>query len=286
MKILIVGASGYLGKHVYIHFKRNYDDVIGTYCTHPTTEGLIHFDLNKDNIKYIGDFAEGQNGCAIICAAEAKYDACKIKGQESYQTNVTSTIRLIEELKRMEYHIIFCSTDSVYSGTKGNYTETDQAKPVNEYGQMKLQVEQYLTEHCPDACIFRLSKMLGDTDSSSDTLLQWKNMAIEKKPIYCIKGNCFSPVDVEDVVNCIEIACNKRVSGIYNVCGNEVFRRSELCLSFLHALKLDTDVYEQDLDAFGFSANRPLNVGMCNQKATDFLGYRFKKIEDIYPRYM
>ena len=225
-------------------------------------------------------------GCAIICAAESKYDACKNNAEESFQTNVTSTIKLIEKLDQMNYYILFCSTDSVYDGEKGNYEESDQTKPVNEYGKMKLQVEQYITEHCPNACVFRLSKMVGDVNSSRDTFCEWKIMAKEKRDIYCIKGNYFSPVDVEDVVRCVEIACNKKMRGIYNVCGNRAYSRIDLCQSFLHALRLETNVYEKELSEFGFSAVRPLNVGMSNQKAVRALGYKFKDMHEVYERYM
>lgn len=283
MQLLIIGASGYLGKHAYLYFKRNYDEVIGTYCTHQTDSSMISFDINKDDIR---DFKlSGTDKCAIICAAEAKYDACKIKKEESFRLNVTSTIEVIRKLKNLGYYIIFCSTEAVYEGTKGNYEESDCANPVNEYGKMKLQVEQYIMEHYPDICIFRLSKMIGDIDSPRDTLCEWKRNAMEKKTIYCIKNNYFSPVDVEDVVHCMEIACKRKIPGIYNICGNITYSRTELCKIFLRALELHTEVKEKDVDEFGFCAVRPLNVGMNNQKAVNGLGYEFKSMEAVFERY-
>lgn len=285
MQILIVGASGYLGRHVYVHFHERYENVIGTYCTHRTIPGLIHFDLNADNMDWLNSQREEDNRCAIICAAESKFDACKINAAESFRTNVTSTTRLIERLRQMGYYIIFCSTDSVFDGLKGNYVETDQPCPINEYGETKRKVEQYIIHECPDVCIFRLSKMIGDTEAQGDTFREWKQMAIKQKDIYCIKDNFFAPVDVEDVAHCMELAWLKKVSGIYHVCGNKVYGRAELCRSFLEALHLEANVYEKELKDFGFCAERPLNVGMINQKVTDTLDYQFKEMEEIYKRY-
>lgn len=285
MQILVIGASGYLGKHVYEQFKKRYDRVIGTYYAHRTDDTLVHFDINKDDIECLGALGEDEVRCAIICAAESKFDACKINAEESFRTNVLSTIKLIEALRKMNYYIIFCSTDSVFDGLKGNYIETDQACPVNEYGKMKKQVEQYIGQKCPDVCIFRLSKMFGDIYAAGDTFLDWKKSAREKKDIYCIEGNFFSPVDVEDVVNCMDLACRIKACGIYHICGNKVYSRLELCLSFLQAMNLKTNVYEKRLEDFGFSANRPLNVGMVNKKATDILGYKFKDMEKVFERY-
>lgn len=285
MQIMVIGASGYLGQHVYPYFKCKYGKVIGTYLSHQIDQTMVHFDINQDNIEAIDSFSDDEEKCAVICAAEAKFDACKIREEESFQTNVISTIKLIEKLRKKDYYIIFCSTESVYEGIKGNYSETDEANPVNEYGKMKLQVEQYITQHYPDICIFRLSKMIGDIDSYRDTLCEWKKMASAKEDIYCIKGNYFSPVDVEDVVKCIEIACLKKVGGIYNICGNEIYSRTELCKCFLKTLKLNTNVYEKDVEEFGFSAARPLNVGMSNRKAMQTLEFRFNDMKDIFKRY-
>lgn len=285
LQILIVGASGYLGRHAYKYFKLHYDDVIGTYHTHQTDSSMISFDMNKDDINRIGLLQRDENRCAVICAAETRLDICKVNKEESFQTNVASTIELIEKLKNMNYYIVFCSTDAVYAGTKGNYKEVDAVDPVNEYARMKLQVEQYITENCPNACIFRLSKMIGDSNLPKDTLYEWKSLALEKKDIFCIKGNCFSPVDVEDVVKCIEIAFNKRIGGIYNICSDDTYNRADLCKAFLKALGLTSNVYEKNVEEFGFLSTRSMNVGMNNQKAKEILKYNFSNMEEVFMKY-
>lgn len=285
MQILIIGASGYLGNHVYKYFKNCYEDVIGTYRLRQVDSSMVRFDMNKDDINRIVHFQKDKDKCAVICAAETRWDICEVNAEESFQTNVLSTIDLIEKLKQMGYYIIFCSSDAVYAGTQGNYKETDVIEPVNEYAKMKLQVEEYIIEHCPNACIFRLSKMVGDINSPRDIFSEWKKLAIEKKDIYCIKGNCFSPVYVDDVVKCIEIAFNNRISGIYNICGDVIYNRADLCKAFLKTLGLISNVYEKNEEEFGFLSKRSMNVGMNNQKAKEALRYSFTNMEEVFMRY-
>ena len=246
---------------------------------------MVSFDMNKDDINRIGMLQRDEDRCAVICAAETRLDICKVNEEESFQTNVASTIELIEKLKKMNYYIVFCSTDAVYAGTKGNYKETDAAAPVNEYAEMKLQVEEYINEHCPNACIFRLSKMVGDINSPRDTFAEWKKLAIEKKDIYCIKGNIFSPAYVDDVVKCIEIAFNKRISGIYNICNDDTYSRADLCKAFLKTLGLTSNVYEKNVEEFGFLSTRSMNVGMNNRKAKEILKYSFTNMEEVFMKY-
>lgn len=285
MQILIIGASGYLGKHVYKYFKNSYEDVIGTYRIHQVDSSMIRFDMNKDDITCFVHHQKDKDKYAVICAAETRWDICKVNTEESFQTNVTSTIALIEKLKQMGYYIIFCSSDAVYAGTKGDYKETDIIEPVNEYAKMKLQVEEYIMEHCPDACVFRLSKMVGDNSSPKDMFSEWKKMATEKKDIYCIKGNCFSPIYVDDVAKCIEIAFNNRISGVYNICGDVTYNRADLCKAFLKTLGLTASVYEKEEEDFGFLSKRSKNVGMDNQKAKEILKYNFTSMEEVFIRY-
>ena len=285
VRILIIGASGYLGRHVYKYFKSCYPEVIGTYRNHQVDSSMIQFDMNRDDICDIALQEGDQDKFAVICAAETRWDVCEISVEESYQTNVISTINLIEKLKQMGYYIVVCSSDAVYAGTRGDYRETDQVEPVNEYAKMKVQMEKYIAEHCPDVCIFRLSKLIGDINLPKDTLNEWKRMALRKEDIYCIKGNCFSPMCVDDVAKCIEIAFNNRISGIYNICGDVAYSRADLCKAFLKELGLTANVYEKNEEEFGFLSKRSMNVGMNNQKAKEALKYSFTNMQEVFMRY-
>jgi nucleoside-diphosphate-sugar epimerase len=107
MKVLVVGASGFLGRHIYKHFKAAGNLVTGTFCSNQADPSMIRFDLNMDDLESIDDFSEETDKCAILCAAETRLDTCENEREKSYQINVASTIRLIEQLKKRNYYIIF-----------------------------------------------------------------------------------------------------------------------------------------------------------------------------------
>ena len=98
MKVLVVGASGFLGRHIYKHFKAAGNLVTGTFCSNQADPSMIRFDLNMDDLESIDDFSEETDKCAILCAAETRLDTCENEREKSYQINVASTIRLIEQL--------------------------------------------------------------------------------------------------------------------------------------------------------------------------------------------
>lgn len=291
--ILIIGASGYIGSKLYYFLRQRGDHVIGTYHKLKPDQSLIQYDMEQDDIislcKSLGsDYgALPRESHAIISAGESKISNCKDNYEAAYKLNVTATQNTIQKLSEVGYHVIYCSTDNVYDGVQGDYTETDAIHPVNEYGKMKAAVEEYMLHHCPTACIIRLSKVVGIEDSKQDMLKEWKDAALMKKDIYVIKGNYFNPININDVVLYITRIIDNSLSGIYNICGDTKYTRAELCRKFLDATGLQAKVFEKPFEEFGFNDNRPLDTSMRNQKIADTIGkgLRLHGLEDCFSLY-
>lgn len=287
MNILIIGASGYIGKELYSQCKENSYNVIGTCHSKQEKQDLYFYNVGEsiDEIDSLWSY-KLCNKVAIICAAQSNISQCKSNYDESYQINVTNMIKLIEQLKEKQYKIIFCSTDNVYDGVKGHYSETDDVNPVNEYGKMKAEIEKYLMQKYKDSCIVRISKVIGCVDSNKDMFAEWKKKAEKKECIQCIKNNYFSPIHISDVVNGILLIVQMNLNGIYNLCGNKRYLRIDLCKMFLKELSLFTDVIEKNLEDFQFNDSRPMDTSMTNQKFTEDTGYMFKEIEKCFIHYL
>lgn len=287
MNILIIGATGYIGKALYKKCLENHNYVIGTSRKEESDSGIKEFHIGN-NIDDIDNILSVNNKpkYAIICGGQSNIAQCKAKKQEAYQINVAGTKKLINQLKEKKYKIIFCSTDNVYDGEKGNYTETNSINPINEYGKMKVEIEDYLLSACANACVIRISKVIGDVTSGKDMLNEWKDKAYKKETIYCIKDNYFSPVHIDDVVNVILEILEKNLCGVYNICGNTKYGRIDLCKRFLDVLELTTEVKEKNIEEFGFNDKRPLDTSMSNQKFVNDTGYRFKKLEKYFVDYL
>jgi len=287
VQTLIIGASGHLGSHIYDRLKRKNELVVGTYSSNCTRDGLIRFELGKDRLSSIdGCILDGPK-CAVLCAAMTAIDACKKNTAKARSINVDATIRLIDELYLKDYFIIFFSTADVYDGTKGDYRETDDVRPVNEYGRTKLQVEQYITKNHVDACILRIAKVVGDIYNSKDVFSDWIVKAKNKEDIVCISGKYDSFVDVDDVVDCVEIVKSGHIKGVFNIAGNESWLRIEVCKKFFEYFNMRPDVmiYEKELASFNFPDNRALNIGMDNKKARKELYHNFKSMTAVFDKY-
>ena len=134
--ILLTGSSGKLGQAIINsnHFKSL------------LTPSRAILDITKPET--IEQFFKDNSFEAVIhCAALARMAKCKEDPAEAISTNVIGTANLVrgvikkEKESKKRIRFIHISTDGVYAGEKGNYSEKDDAVPYNRYGWSKLGAE-------------------------------------------------------------------------------------------------------------------------------------------------
>lgn len=57
---------------------------------------------------------------------------------KSIDLNIIGTCNLVKEVSKLNIKLIYLSTNYIYPGNSGNYTEEDSIKPWNNYGWSKL----------------------------------------------------------------------------------------------------------------------------------------------------
>src|SRR3989344_525330 len=135
-KILLTGGSGSLGQAIIKsgHFKN---------LAAPSSKTLDITDIKK--IKSF--FSNNDFDAVIHCAALARMSECEKRPEKAILVNTigTSTLAMgvLEKEKKLNKPIrfLFISTDGVYPGTKGNYSENNETIPYNKYGWSKLGAE-------------------------------------------------------------------------------------------------------------------------------------------------
>lgn len=166
-KILLTGSTGRLGKKIlglksnlpFLAPAKNILDI-----TKPET---IKFFFEKNNIDAV-----------IHCAALARMKDCNENPAKAIETNTVGTANLVIETINKEkttgknVRFIHISTDGVYNGTKGNYSENDSTMPYNLYGWTKLGAEcsvKSLKNHCIIRTSFFDPKNIKFNESATDS---------------------------------------------------------------------------------------------------------------------
>lgn len=150
-KILITGASGFVGGRATKALKENYDLL---------TPG--HKDFDVTSAEATGHFIQKNRPDAILhLAAISNTGYCEEHPDESYLANVVSVENLARAAAVHGCKLVWFSSDQVYNGNleEGLLSEEAEVSPENHYGRHKLLAEQRALQICPDSVALRATWM-------------------------------------------------------------------------------------------------------------------------------
>ena len=288
MKFLIIGASGFIGRNVLAHVHSLGFEAVGTQ-SQAREEGLVTFNLLHDRIvDCVGKpFFEGERRvCVIICAVVSNMDQCLLDREMSHRVNVEQIIQLVEDVGLLGSKTVFLSSCFVFDGTVGYYNEEHSVSPVNEYARHKVEVEQYLQKHVPDAFIARLEKIVGDHPSERQMFAQWHQLLQAGEPIVCIEGSLLSPTYVTDVARGFLLACQRNLAGVHHVSNSEFLYRDELARQFCYAMGKAPNVITRPLQEFNFPDKRALKSYLDGSRFARLTGLRFTPMREVFRAFL
>ena len=251
---------------------------IGTHRNNPVP-GSLFFDATRMRLSEILP-RDLEVSHALILYAETRIDACKADLERSYEINVRSTKSVLDELVQYGVKPIFLSSDQVFDGEKGNYTEEDDPNPITVYGSQKLEIEEYLTQHCDDFAVLRLAKVFGTDPEDGTILSNWLRQIRNSDEIRCARDQVFSPIRVDDVVAVINAVIRQNLSGLFHVSNTESCSRLEMLRTLLDCLGTDAHVVECSIRDFDFLDPRPLDLSMNPRKVMEATGLEFRTIRE------
>jgi len=287
-KILITGASGFLGYHLLRSSYAKGFDVFGLY-----NSGTISFDhstnLQVDLRNYIdmGNIIDDiEPDIVIHAAALTDANLCQNNKELSYELNVEVTRNLAGICCDYQVPFVFTSTDLVFDGRKGNYSEEDTANPLMVYGEHKLLAEREVERVYPSALITRCPLMFGALESSNKNYFSSLVKALrEDKRSKLFYDEYRSVCGGKSIAEGILHLCEE-VSGIVHLAGAERLSRYDFALAIADAFHLDNSLLEScSQKDVQMSAPRPADVSLNIQKAISLgytpMGYReeLKQIE-------
>ena len=283
-RFLIVGAAGFVGSHLFTRLGPG--RALGTY--HRTSlAGGVYFDAATMHISEVLQAAPDVTH-AFLLHGIGKLDECERDSAGTAKINVEGMHQIIDELTARDIKIIFTSSDAVFDGTRGNWTEDDATNPVMTYGKQKVDVERYLAATSKNWIVARLSKVVGSDPVDHSLFGEWVRRIDAGEPIRCAGDLVMTPIYVEDVITALIELAEGEFRGIYNVCGPRSMSRLELLNIFIAAVckfrTVDSAVIPCSIRDFPFNETRPLNQAMSPDKLFRALGHEFENMESVCGR--
>jgi|JI9StandDraft_1071089.scaffolds.fasta_scaffold74917_2 dTDP-4-dehydrorhamnose reductase len=274
-KLVITGASGFLGYHLVREAAERYDVYALYNSERGDFESVNWLQCDITNHIQVGDLLEDIEPDFIIhAAASADTNFCELHPKESRLVNVDATINLVGIAADFNIPFVFTSTDLVFDGERGLYTEEDAPNPVNEYGRQKAEAERVVLEIYPNTLVARLPLMYGDVKAGGNGNYLRRFIADnnEGKVSSLFHDEYRSIGGAYSIANGI-VSLMPNQHGIVQIAGKEVVSRYEFGLMAADVFALNKTLLQSvsQID-FIFVAKRPKNVSLDITKALH-LGY-------------
>lgn len=273
--MLITGGSGYLGRWVAELAQANWE-VTATYATSPGTVNAItwrHLDV-RDRGAVQALVAQARPRVIVHTAAlnpgqGADFDA----------VNATGTANVAEATVAAGARLVHVSSDLVFDGRRGAYTEADEPNPLTDYGKSKALGERAVIASGVEATIVRTSLIYGWRPTVARST-QWMIEALRRgETIRLWKDEMRSPIWVESLAAAIvELAGTDQV-GPLHVAGAQAMSRYEFGISLLRFHGIDTN----SVSAIPSPADsqRPLDCTLDSSTARSLLDTPLPGVDEV-----
>lgn len=277
MNTLVIGGTGFVGKYFFKFTKLK--NIIFTSTRKKA--GFVKFDMLKDKIHPI--INKYKINCVVFLSAISNPDYCEKNIKNSNLINVLKTREILRVLLKKKIYFIFFSSEYVFDGQDGNYTEKSFAKTKLLYGRQKLKIEKFLQNKKKNFfSILRISKTFGD-DLNDGSVFTRFILKTKKKYFFNVANDqYFSALYVKDLMKIIEIFLKNNICGLYNICGDEQLSRYNYFIKIKKIFNLNKVILKKDkLHNLTTNKNIPLNVTMSNQKIRKKIKFKFTKFTTI-----
>ncbi|HNR85885.1 MAG TPA: NAD(P)-dependent oxidoreductase [Taishania sp.] len=288
MKIVITGANGLLGQKIVKQLLKKNVPFLATSTgenRNPDCPADHYVEMDICNKAQVTQVIEQFCPTHVIhTAAMTNVDACELNPEQCHQINVVGTQNVFEATQKVNAHFQLLSTDFVFDGQKGNYTEEDAVNPLSVYAQSKVDAENLLLKgNYSNYSIVRTIIVYGNAHHlSRSNLFLWAKSALPKGEQMNVVDDQFrAPTWANDLAwGCIRI-CELNERGIYHLSGPTTFSIFEIVERIARYYNYDTKLLNKISSAtLSQPAARPPKTGFDLTKARKNLGYQPKTIEE------
>ncbi len=284
MRIFITGGSGLVGSNCIQYFSDKGHEVIGSYFNYKTSNTVFYNSLNIHDRNNNYDINAFQPEVIVHCGAMTNVDLCEAERDTSFNNTVISARNMLEVAKENNAAMVYISTDYVFDGANGPYTEQQHPSPIQVYGQHKLDAEQLMLSY-DNHLIIRVTGVYGDEERRKNFVVRLMDQMKEnnEKVISLPYDQYSTPINARDIARAILLLLTNNKTGTYHLAGTDYLSRYQLGkrinLYFEHA---KIKIHPSDTASLKQQAKRPLNCGLKAAKfLSEFPDFTFSNVDDF-----
>lgn len=187
---------------------------------------------------------ECQPEWVINCAALANLEACEANPALAEKLNSEFPEKLANYVAKGGARLVHISTDAVFDGERGNYTEGDRPNPLSLYARSKLAGEQAVLAANPQAIVARVN-LFGWSLSGERSLAEWfVNNLSAGNSIMGFTDVYFCPLLVNDLAILLLRMLERELEGLYHVVSSECSSKYDFGVRLARTFSFDEALIE------------------------------------------
>jgi len=274
MRILITGASGLLGLNLALEIAAHHK-VYGTakdHLIHTDAFEVLHSDLLAAGaVEQVLD--RTQPDWVIHCAAQANLEACEADPVLARKLNTDLPAKLAAHVARGGARLVHISTDAVFDGQRGGYSEEDAPNPLSVYARTKLDGERAVADANPEAIITRVN-LIGWSITGKRSLAEFfYNHLSAGKRVMGFTDVYFCPLLANDMAPILVRMLEMKLSGMYHVVSRECLSKYDFGVRLANRFGLDASLITPvSVQQGGLKAARSPNLTLHSDKLARAIG--------------
>lgn len=265
MRAIVVGGSGQIGGWLLHHLRARGHDAIGTFASRPF-HGLVPFDAANPNT---AEWIAAQRADVVFYPAGFTWvDGCERDPARARSANVTQPLMVARAAAKAGGRFVYYSTDYLFDGVSGPYQESDASRPLNVYGEAKLEAERALLEALgPSVLVIRTCWVFGPERQGKNFAYQVVRTLAAGKPLVCPNDQFANPSYGPDVAFSSVRAAELGRHGLMHIAGPDWIDRVMFARMIAGAFGLDSSsITGQSTADLGGGSPRPLKGGLVSSR--------------------
>jgi dTDP-4-dehydrorhamnose reductase len=279
--VLIFGGNGLVGKSFEKLLNKNQNYKVFTTSRIPNGNQVACDITDFESIKAC--FNTIQPSLVINCtnlAGGVNFCENNPELSEKFHFEANKTMSQLSDERNIPFVLI--STDYVFDGTKGPYSEEDSKNPLNEYGHHKLKAENWIKENTSKYIIARTTNVFGwdPLTKTPNYLMQLYFNLSEGKSCNAPSFLSGNPTYVDELAEAILDLLKEDKFGIYHVVGSSSINRYDWAVKFCQLLGLDSTLLNNIEEAPAGITPRPFDSNLSTDKIKQNIGYKLSNVDE------
>ena len=237
-KVLIIGASGLLGRSLVEFFVSN-NFQVGALSRNCDNQNDKFNNYSVDVLDYEHlEFVVAQYDVVVNCIGQITNPI-----HECVSLNTKGVKNIIDAVKKNGNYLIHLSTVSVY-GSSSAVTEGSPVNPESVYGSLKYFAEYQISQNLTNYAVLRISNLYGKGQVKGILGYILRSFRNNEKALFFNNDGSLKRyyLHIDDLSSIVKLIIDKRVKGIYNVIGSDLLTIKQLVALCEKALDYCFDV--------------------------------------------